>query len=72
LNYNLPHELMNKVGLSDAQIYFAGMNLWEATKMHKPIDPEAEFNNNTGQIRDDLTQEYYFQRTFSLGIKVTF
>jgi len=72
LNYNLPHEWMNKVGLSDAQIYFAGMNLWEATKMHKPIDPEAEFNNNTGQIRDDLTQEYYFQRTFSLGIKVTF
>jgi hypothetical protein len=63
---------MQKIGLSDAQIYFAGMNLWEATKMHKPIDPEVEFNNNNGQIRDDLTQEYYFQRTFSLGIKVTF
>jgi hypothetical protein len=72
LNYNLPQTWMQKIGLSDAQIYFAGMNLWEATKMHKPIDPEVEFNNNNGQIRDDLTQEYYFQRTFSLGIKVTF
>jgi TonB-linked SusC/RagA family outer membrane protein len=72
LNYNLPQTWMQKIGLSNAQIYFAGMNLWEATKMHKPIDPEVEFNNNTGQERNDLTQEYYFQRTFSLGVKVTF
>ena len=72
LNYNLPQTWMQKIGLSNAQIYFAGMNLWEATKMHKPIDPEVEFSNNTGQERNDLTQEYYFQRTFSLGVKVTF
>jgi len=63
---------VSKIGLSDASMYFAGMNLWEYTKMHKPIDPEVEFNNNTGQERNDLTQEYYFQRTYSLGIKVTF
>lgn len=72
LNYNIPQQWMQKIGLSDAQIYFAGMNLWEYTKMRKPIDPEVEFNNNSGQERNDLTQEYYFQRTFSLGIKVTF
>ena len=72
LNYNLPQELIGKFGLSSAQVYFAGMNLWEHTKMHKPIDPEVEFNDNTGEERNDLTQEYYFQRTFSLGVKVTF
>jgi hypothetical protein len=72
LNYNLPGTWVNKLGLSMAQVYFSGMNLWEYTKMHKPIDPEVEFNNNTGQERNDLTQEYYFQRTFTLGVKITF
>lgn len=72
LNYNLPTEFVSKIGLSSASVYFAGQNLWEETKMHKPLDPEVEFNNNTGMERNDLTQEYYFQRTFSLGIKVSF
>lgn len=72
LNYNLPQSLVGKIGLSNASVYFAGMNLWEYTKMHKPLDPEVEFNDNTGQERNDLTQEYYFQRTFSLGVKVSF
>jgi TonB-linked SusC/RagA family outer membrane protein len=72
LNYNLPQSLIGKIGLSNASVYFAGMNLWEYTKMHKPIDPEVEFNENTGQERNDLTQEYYFQRTISLGVKVSF
>jgi len=72
INYNLPQSLIGKIGLSNASVYFAGMNLWEYTKMHKPIDPEVEFNDNTGQERNDLTQEYYFQRTFSLGVKVSF
>ncbi len=72
LNYNLPTGWISKIGLSSASVYFAGQNLWEATKMHKPLDPEVEYNNNTGLERNDLTQEYYFQRTFSLGVKVSF
>jgi TonB-linked SusC/RagA family outer membrane protein len=72
LNYNLPTEWVSKIGLSSASVYFAGQNLWEATKLHKPLDPEIEYNNNTGLERNDLTQEYYFQRTFSLGVKVSF
>jgi hypothetical protein len=72
LNYNLPTDLISKIGLSSASVFFAGQNLWEATKMHKPLDPEVEYNNDTGLERNDLTQEYYFQRTFSLGVKVSF
>ncbi len=72
LNYNLPTEWISKIGLSSASVYFAGQNLWEYTKLHKPLDPEIEYNNNTGLERNDLTQEYYFQRTFSLGVKVSF
>jgi hypothetical protein len=39
------------------------MNLWEATKMRKPLDPE---------VRPTLTQEYYKQRTYALGLNITF
>ncbi|MCK5368145.1 MAG: TonB-dependent receptor, partial [Cyclobacteriaceae bacterium] len=61
--YNLPPDIAAKVGLVNAQIYFSGMNLWEATKMRKPLDPE---------VRPTLTQEYYKQRIYSLGLKITF
>ncbi len=63
LAYNLPSDFISKVGLQRAQVYFSGMNLWEASNMHKPLDPE---------IRPTLEQEYYKQRTYSLGLNITF
>jgi TonB-linked SusC/RagA family outer membrane protein len=63
LAYNLPSEWAGKVGMQSARIYFSGMNLWEFTKMHKPLDPE---------VRPTLTQEYYKQRIYSIGLNVTF
>src|SRR3989337_265155 len=63
LAYNLPIQITGKVGMTNAQIYFAGMNIWEATKMRKPLDPE---------VRPTLTQEYYKQRSYSLGVRISF
>jgi len=63
LNYNLPQQWISKIRIDQAQVYFSGMNLWEYTKMHKPLDPE---NITT------VTQEYWMQRINSLGIKVSF
>ena len=63
LAYSIPSTIASKVGLANAQIYFAGQNLWEATKMRRPLDPE---------IRPTLTQEYYKQRIYSLGVRVGF
>lgn len=63
LNYELPGNLISKVGLTRAQVYFSGMNLFEITKIHKPLDPESI---------QEITQEYYFQRIFTLGAKITF
>jgi len=63
LAYNIPSELSSKIGLVNARVYFAGQNLWEATKMHKPLDPE---------VRPTVTQEYYKTRTYSLGLNITF
>lgn len=61
--YNLPSAIIEKAGLSNAQLYFAGMNLWEYTKMRKPLDPE---------VRPTLTQEYYKQRSYAVGVRVSF
>ena len=63
LSYWLPGNIANKVGMSRAQIYVSGMNLWEATGMHEPLDPE---------FTETVTQEYYFDRVYTLGVKVTF
>jgi TonB-linked SusC/RagA family outer membrane protein len=60
--YEIPSNVMEKIGLSSASVYFSGQNLWEATKMRKPLDPE---------VRPTLTQEYYKERIYSFGLKVT-
>ena len=39
LAYTLPQTLISKIGLSDAQVYISGMNLWEASKIRKPLTP---------------------------------
>lgn len=63
LNYNLPESLVSKAGMSRAQIYISGMNLWEYTGMRPPLDPESTATE---------TQEYYFNRAYTVGVKVTF
>jgi hypothetical protein len=49
--------------MARAQIYLSGMNLWEYTGMRAPLDPESTATE---------TQEYYFNRAYTIGIKVTF
>ncbi|MEQ6118346.1 TonB-dependent receptor [Reichenbachiella sp. MALMAid0571] len=63
LNYNIPETVTSKIGMSSASVYVSGMNLFEFTNMRKPLDPE---------VRPTLTQEYYKQRIYSLGLKVSF
>lgn len=63
LAYNLPADLLGRIGMANAQIYFAGMNIWEYTKMRRPLDPE---------VRPTLTQEYYKQRSYAVGLRVGF
>jgi TonB-linked SusC/RagA family outer membrane protein len=63
LSYFLPDNLINKIGVGRAQVYLSGMNLWEATGMRSPLDPEQT---------SIVTQEYYFDRVYTLGVKVTF
>jgi hypothetical protein len=57
LSYNIPVKFV-----TNAQVYVNGTNLWEATRMYKTLDPEYS---------TDLVPRYMFQRSFTLGLKVT-
>jgi hypothetical protein len=62
IGYNLSSQLAEKIGLGGVQVYFSGQNIGEFTSMRKPLDPE---------VRPTLTQEYYKQRTYAMGLRVT-
>ncbi|PXV69119.1 TonB-linked SusC/RagA family outer membrane protein [Dysgonomonas alginatilytica] len=64
VGYDLPASWINKVKLSKAQIYFSGENMWEHSKVKGPYDPESAAKNGT--------MAYPFQRTYSIGIDLTF
>ncbi|KAA0993890.1 TonB-dependent receptor [Dyadobacter sp. UC 10] len=63
LSFDLPADLLKKVGIGRAQIFVAGMNLWEFTKMRKPLDPETI---------QSAAIEYPMQRIGTLGLNVSF
>ncbi len=63
LAYDLPSKLLGRIGMSRAQVFVAGMNLFEFSKIRKPLDPES--------IRTTRI-EYPMQRIGTLGINVSF
>jgi hypothetical protein len=71
-SYDLPQLLVNKVGLSGGQIYLSGMNLWEASGMHDPLDPEQIHTNVLSGENFNGAQEYPIQRIYSLGLSISF
>lgn len=64
LGYNLPMAWVRKVSLSKVQIYFSGENLWEHSKVKGPYDPESA--SKKGEM------VYPFQRSYSIGVNMTF
>lgn len=76
LSYDFSQNLLKKVGLGNAQIYLAGMNLWEFSKLRKPLDPESlhtsVFNDPYAPLNSDGAVEYPMQRIFSFGANITF
>ncbi|GAB3017425.1 SusC/RagA family TonB-linked outer membrane protein [Spirosoma pulveris] len=49
LSYNLPRTLMSKMGMSAAQVYIQGQNLFTITK-YTGMDPEINVRNSQGAV----------------------
>ncbi len=63
IGYNLPTKVLSKVGIQKCQVYLSGQNLWEYSKIGKPLDPEI--NLGPGYLG------YPYQRTYAIGINLT-
>lgn len=63
LSYDLPQPLMQRIGVGNAQVFVTGMNLWEYTKMRKPLDPETI---------QSAAIEYPMQRIGTVGLNLNF
>ncbi len=72
LSYDLPKTWASAVGLNNAQIYVAGMNLWEATNIRKPLDPEYLRRDVLGDFSYNGAVEYPLQRIYSVGARISF
>ena len=60
--YDLPAKISKKVAMNNVQFFVVGANLWEYTKLRKPLDPESI---QSGAI------EYPMQRLFTFGINLS-
>ena len=63
ISYNLPQALISRIGLSGANIFVGGQNLWEYSKIRKPLDPEYVF---------DSSIDYPLFRSFTVGANFNF
>jgi TonB-linked SusC/RagA family outer membrane protein len=63
LSYTLPLSLVNRLKLENIQVYANGANVWEFSKIRKPLDPETIRSANV---------EYPMQRLLTFGLNVSF
>ena len=61
LSYDIPISITKKIGLAGVKVYSAAQNLWEYSKIRKPLDPEYVFSNSI---------DYPLMRTLTFGVIV--
>lgn len=64
LGYNLPQQWLRNIYVSKATVYVSGENLLEFSQIKGAYDPESAGKNGA--------MMYPFQRTYSIGVNVTF
>ena len=64
MSYNFPKQLVNKIGLGSARVYFNGQNLLTFAG-YKEVDPEVNQYGTRGW-------ETPFGKTYTFGLEFTF
>jgi hypothetical protein len=68
VGYSLPDNLIRKVHLTKARVYFSGENLFEFSQKKIPIDPEITAGSATSNFYGRTAP---FERIFSFGVQLT-
>lgn len=69
IGYSLPQTFIKKFGIENFRVYASGLNIWTLTGL-KDFDPESP-NTAPGSIWVN-SQVYPLNKTYSLGLTVTF
>ncbi len=75
VGYELPKKLISHIGLEALRVYFSGENIafWSPiTKYTQHLDPESCFNRSGDPVDDLNNTSYPWQKTFMLGLDITF
>ena len=75
VGYELPKKLISHIGLEALRVYFSGENIafWSPiTKYTQHLDPESCFNRAGDPVDDLNNTSYPWQKTFMLGLDITF
>ena len=70
LSYSFPKKLMQKIKMQDITVFISGQNLWTWTN-YSGLDPEVSTRNSALTPGFDYSA-YARNRTFSLGVNITF
>ena len=75
VGYELPKKLISHIGLEALRVYFSGENIafWSPiSKYTQHLDPESCFNRAGDPVDDLNNTSYPWQKTFMLGLDITF
>ncbi len=75
VGYDLPKKLISHVGLEGFRVYVSGENIayWSPiTKVTDHLDPESCFDRGGDPVDDLNNTSYPWQRTFMVGVDITF
>ena len=73
LQYSLPQQLIGKIGLSKAQVFISGQNLWTHSNLWNNRDPESMTGNSYDPNQGiDIRLTYPLQRTYNVGVNLIF
>jgi TonB-linked SusC/RagA family outer membrane protein len=73
LRYSLPSQLIKKAGLSKAQAFIGGQNLWTHSNLYNKRDPESMTGDSYDPTRGtDIFLTYPLQKTYNVGVTLTF
>ena len=71
LGYSLPENIVRRVGLSMARVYFNVQNLYTFTK-YKGFDPEIGSYNQSALLQNIDMGRYPTPRTYTVGLTLNF
>ncbi len=81
LGYNIPRNIIKKIGFSAATVYFSGENIWNWSPFYRTFGRDFDITTVTYAGDDPTLDMNWFTgyglqypklRTFSLGIKITY